>query len=109
MLTNYIQKIDWIIEGGSIGWCDDLFSKSDMVIYLEIPIYEALIRIIKRHIRDRKFSLLSTIRLCFILLPRYYTKYIRNYAESRGAKNVVVIKNPTLTDLVNKIKIFYDN
>src|SRR4030066_49452 len=68
-----------------------------------------IIRNIKRHVRERKFSLLSTFRLCFILLPRYYSKYIRDYAESHGAINVVVIKNPTLKDLVDKIKIFYDN
>lgn len=41
----------WITEGGYLWWIDDLLKEADLVIWLDIPWYVAIWRIIVRHMK----------------------------------------------------------
>lgn len=40
----------WITEGIFVGWTDDLLRQADLIIWLDLPWYTAMLRILRRHI-----------------------------------------------------------
>lgn len=101
---NLASYKSWVIEGGSIGWSDQLFKESDVVIILEASLPTCLYRIIRRYIKERKYTLLSTIIFCLKILPKYYTKSLRHYHNNFHTKNVIKI-NTNSFDKLNSVTL----
>lgn len=83
------KKGAWIIEGGCLGWCDFLFKRVDLVVFLYVPKLIAIYRIIKRYIKERKFSFFSTLKLITKTMPKYYKDDIICYPKRAGAKKMI--------------------
>lgn len=55
LLSNILQRSDWIIEGVYYSWCKDSFDDADIIYLLDIPRHVYKFRIIKRFLQ-RKFG-----------------------------------------------------
>lgn len=94
ILKNEISDVNnWIIEGGTLGWSDFVFDEIDILLYLEAPTVVSLYRIIARHIKTKRHSLLSTFKLCTKTLPAYKSKKIMGYVKSKSMGKLQYINN----------------
>ena len=56
LLTDVLNKNDWIIEGVYYAWCQQCFSDADKIYVLSVPRYKYRYRMISRFVR-RKLGL----------------------------------------------------
>lgn len=94
----------WIVEGSTIGWSDVLFKEADLVIIMRSSRIRCFYRIIKRHFKEKKFSLFSTLRLCIKIMPEYNKEYIIKYPKKVGARNILEIDSNSFALLENIFK-----
>lgn len=80
LLSQILQKDDWIIEGVYYAWCGRCLEDADKIYLMSVPRYKYRYRIIRRHIRrklgfekGKKETLKS-----FINLLKWADKYQEN-------------------------------
>ena len=100
---------DWIIEGAY--YIPEYVKAADKVIYLQIGVLETVSRILKRWFSNpeirKKFSFVSTVKLCFTTIkdryssegidlntdiPRHYKEKDRSNLCKANAKKLIVIR-----------------
>lgn len=78
-VSRLAQKAKWVTEGIYVSWTKKLIEQADLIIWLDMPYYKTLFRVIKRFIAhklrgDEKFGFKNTLKFIFHLKKYYYNK-----------------------------------
>lgn len=83
-LQTILAQPGWVTEGAYLGWVDDLLEPADAIVWLDLPWYVSMPRIVTRHI---KLSWAGTNRHPGIIkLLRFFIAYIPFYTEKTPRK-----------------------